>query len=339
MRKGVNPQKDILHKESSFFHQIVIPVYIPESKGYFKNALEILKISLSSLFKTCHKNTFFTIINNGSSNNVCSYLSELFANGSIHELIHTSNIGKVNAVYKGIIGHNFPLITVTDADVLFLKDWQEKSYAIFDEFPKAGFVTPTPSSRTIKYFTFDTIMKYWFSSKLLFMEPKNKLGLKRFAESIENPQFYNQAHLNNILTLKGNTINALVGGGHFVATYRGAIFNKVKYRYSKFKLGGKSVRDFFDVPVARKGYWRLATEDNYAYHMGNNIEPWMNEVLNSIPSQNNNIVIKPQLIEVRRNKLILFLKSYFFEKILTKRAIWKWFLRSKGLRNTDAKIY
>jgi hypothetical protein len=339
MRKGINPQKDKVEEGMEEYHHVVVPVYIPNEEGYFKQGLDVLKLCLTSLFKTCHGRTYFTIVNNGSHDQVIQYLDSLLQSKQIHELIHTHNIGKVNAVYKGIMGHNFPLITVTDADVLFVEGWQENSYLVFEEFPKAGFVTPTPSSRPIKYFTFDTIMKYWFSSKLKFTEPKNKQGLQRFVESIENPQFYNEAHLNNILTLIGKSVNALVGGGHFVATYRGTVFNNAKERYSNFKLGGESDRNFFDLPVAEKGYWRLSTEDNYAYHMGNNAESWMQELLDSLPSKNQNTVSKPLLKVIKRNTTILKMKAFVFEKVLTKRVIWSRVLRRKGLRTEDVKVY
>ena len=339
MRIGLNPQKDKVEEEIQQYHQVVVPVYIPDEEGYFEHSFDVLKLCLSSLFKTCHRKTYFTIVNNGSHSGVTEYLDSLLQSEQIHELIHTHNIGKVNAVYKGITGHNFPLITVTDADVLFLEGWQESSYLVFEEFPKTGFVTPTPNSKFTKYFTFDTIMKYWFSSKLKFKEPKNKLGLQRFAESIERPQFYKQVHLDNILTLSGTNTNALIGGGHFVATYRGTVFSDLKQRYSSFKLGGKSVRDFFDVPVGKKGYWRLSTEDNYAYHMGNIVEPWMQEVLDLLPASNENVVTKPPLKGIIRNRTMLKIKAFVFEKFLTRKPIWRRFLRSKGLRSDEAKIY
>jgi glycosyltransferase involved in cell wall biosynthesis len=339
MRVGVNPQKDKVKEEISMYHQVVIPVYIPSDEGYFEHSFDILKLCLDSLFKTCHCNTHLTIVNNGSYDQIVQYLDSLLKSNQIHELIHTHNVGKVNAVYKGIMGHNFSLITVTDADVLFLEGWQENSYLVFEEFPKTGFVTPTPNSKLIKYFTFDTIIKYWFSSRLSFKEPKNKLGLQRFADSIENPQLYNQAHLNNVLTLNGKSVNAVIGGGHFVATYRGAIFNNVKERYSNFKLGGKSDCDFFDLPVAEKGYWRLSTEDNFAFHMGNNVEPWMQEVLDSLPLENKNTVPKPPLKTIKRSAVLLKIKAFLFERILTKKIIWHYFLIRKGLRRQDAEIY
>ena len=43
MRIGLNPHKDKLQEESDYIHQVIIPVYIPNMDGYFKDVFEILK--------------------------------------------------------------------------------------------------------------------------------------------------------------------------------------------------------------------------------------------------------------------------------------------------------
>ena len=77
MRIGFNPQKDKKLHPSDFFHQVVVPVYIPNQKGYFKDSFSILKLCLDSLFRTSHKKTYFTVVNNGSCDEVRAYLDHL----------------------------------------------------------------------------------------------------------------------------------------------------------------------------------------------------------------------------------------------------------------------
>lgn len=119
MKIGYNPNKDKKQEPNDFFHQVVIPVYIPDSKDYFKDSLKILEYCLTSLFKTIHPKTYITIVNNGSCIEVSNYLNDFQKNGKIHERINTTNVGKLNAIIKGISGHNFTFITTSDADVLF----------------------------------------------------------------------------------------------------------------------------------------------------------------------------------------------------------------------------
>ena len=59
-----------------------------------------------------HSKTFITIVNNGSCNEIKVYLDDLLDKNAIQELIHTQNIGKLNAILKGISGHQFELVTI-----------------------------------------------------------------------------------------------------------------------------------------------------------------------------------------------------------------------------------
>ena len=138
MRKGLNPHKDKPQEQSEFVHQIIIPVYIPNQEEYFKDSFRILQICLESLFKTVHKKTFISVINNGSCNEVKEYLDGLFISKKIHEVIHTTNIGKLNSIVKGLVGNNIELVTIADSDVFFLENWQQQTVKTFNAFPKTG---------------------------------------------------------------------------------------------------------------------------------------------------------------------------------------------------------
>ncbi|WJS95131.1 glycosyltransferase family 2 protein [Flavobacterium johnsoniae] len=338
MRIGFNPNKDQQNDNLVYFHQIIIPVYIPNQESYFKNSLAILKLCLESLFLTVHKKTFITIVNNGSCAEVKNYLQELYLNEKIHELLDTTNIGKLNAILKGVVGHNFPLITITDSDVLFLNGWQDATYSVFNNFQKAGIVCPTPSSRSLRTFTSNIYWDKILSKDLSFSKVKNPLALKNFANSIGSPDFYNKAHLEKYFTISNKNEKAVVGAGHFAGTYRGIIFNDLKIKYSNYKLGGDSESKILDIPVVQNDLWRLSTSDNYAYHMGNVMEDWMKEEvskleLNQIESD---FVLKPIKLG---SKWTYFVKSKFFGKIILNKKVMKYFIRYKGLSKDEAENY
>ena len=107
MRIGFNPNKDKILTASEYFHQVIVPVYIPNQEGYFKDSLQVLKYCLESLFKTSHNKTYFTVVNNGSCAEVKNYLDSLYQEEKLQELIHTTGIGKLNAILKGLTGHQF----------------------------------------------------------------------------------------------------------------------------------------------------------------------------------------------------------------------------------------
>jgi hypothetical protein len=338
MRVGFNPNKNQSHNESDYFHQIVIPVYIPNQEGYFKDSLQILQLCLSSLFKTSHNKTYVTIINNGSCAVIVDYLNELYQQNKIQELIHTVNIGKLNAILKGIVGNNFPLISISDADVLFLNNWQEASYAIFESFPQTAAVCPTPSSRSLRTHTANIYWDLFFSSTLNFSKVFNPEALLMFGHSVGDSDFYNKTQLEKYLTVTKGKIKAVIGAGHFVSTYRGEVFSDLKNRYSKYKLGGDSESEFLDRPVVKKGFWRLSTADNYAYHLGNVLEDWMQVELDSLQvnTTESDFVLK----KVKSGSLFFnFIKNKLFSKFILNKKIIRYFLVWKGLSREEAKTY
>ena len=339
MRIGFNPEKDKKIAQSNYFHQVVLPIYIPNDEKYFKDSFVILKYCLESLLKTIHSKTYITVVNNGSENKVTDYLNELHKTGKIHEVIHTTNIGKLNAVLKGFIGQDFEFITIADCDVLFLKDWQEETYKVFEKFPKTGAVCPTPSSRSLKNHTFNIWFDLLFSKSLRFTKVKNPNALRAFAKSVGNPDMYKSCHLEKYLTVANGNFRAVVGAGHFITTYRKEVFEKVDVKYSNFMLGGDSEEKLLDLPVVKKGMWRLSTEDNFAYHLGNVEEQWMEEILTAIKP---NDFFPQSAITVKKNKFskIKFLFQYtLLAKVITRKKIWLYCLRLKGLSKQEAIEY
>lgn len=338
MRLGFNPNRNQENSSLMYYHQIIIPVFIPYQNDYFKESFEIFKLCLESLFRSVHKKTFITIVNNGSCQEVTNYIQELNLQKKIHEVIETTNVGKLNAILKGIVGHNFPLITITDSDVLFLNGWQKATYSIFENFPKAGVVCPVPSSRSLRTYTSNIYWDSFFSKKLAFSKVKNPLALKKFAVSVGNPDFYNKAHLENYFTVSNKNEKAVIGAGHFVGTYRGEIFNSLEVKYSNYKMGGNSENEILDIPVVKKGFWRLSTEDNYAYHMGNVLEDWMNDEVSKLEKNISEVDFNIKSINAS-SKWLYMVKSKIFGKIILNKKIMKYFLVCKGLPSKDAEKY
>ncbi|MDR7208953.1 glycosyltransferase family A protein [Flavobacterium piscis] len=328
MRVGYNPHKDKKQEDSEYLHQIIIPVYIPNHEGYFKDSLSILKLCLQSLFATIHNKTCITIVNNGSDIIIVNYLDSLLKENKIQELIHTQNIGKLNAILKGLAGNNIELVTISDSDVLFLNNWQKETVNVFKTVPKAGVVGIVPQFKMYESncgnILFDTIL----SSKLQFIPVKNKEALIRFYDSLGWDRNYNQDYIEYNLGLKINSNqNVLLGSGHFVATYKKDIFNEI-ISYIQFKMGGTS-EEYLDKMPLKKDYWRVTTQDNYAFHMGNTLENWM------IVPQNLQENIEQLKYSFKKNKKIspflYWIKNKLFVKFISIKVLIKLFLKWKKL--------
>ena len=338
MRQGHNPHKDLTIEEAFYNHQVVLPVYIPNQEGYFKDSFRILQLCVESILKTVHLKTFITIVNNGSCTEVRDYLDELFANKKIHEVIHTDNIGKLNAILKGLSGNNIELVTIADSDVMFLENWQSETVNVFNSFPKAGVVGIVPQFRTFGSFCGNIIVENLFSKKLKFSAVRDVEALKKFYLSIGWQEDYNKDYLKVTLTIENNSQTAVVGSGHFVATYKKEIFKEI-ITYLGYKMGGISEM-YLDEACLKFGLWRLTTEDNYAYHMGNVYEKWMDDTLDSfenkdvtIPNLTNKIIVK------RESKIGYYLKNILFTRFFKKRKYKRVFYRFKGMPKEMIKTY
>lgn len=338
MRKGINPIKINPNHNSDYYHQLIIPVFIPNNEGYFKDSFNVFKISIESILKTTHPATFITVVDNGSTEEVVHYIQSLYSQSKIHEIINTYNIGKINGVYKALVGHSFPIVTIADADVLFLSNWQKATYDIFETFNKVGAICTTPNSRNIKKLTQNIYFDLFFSSKLNFSKVKNPEAMKDFLVSTNNEKMFRSIHYQKYLTIQDNEIEAVVGAGHYVITFRKDSIKNLKYATQDELLGANLMYDF-DKLIVENGFWRVSTSENYTYHMGNVSEKWMYDKLKNT-EEVKTIYKSPKLIPNPKNKVINWIKIVAFKKILFATiSLWKYFLRFKGLSKEESKQY
>lgn len=328
MRVGFNPHKDQPQEQSAYLHQVVVPVYIPNQEGYFTESFKIFQLCLESMFSTIHPKTFITIVNNGSGNFVKEYLDELLQLGKIQELIHTQNIGKLNAILKGLVGNDIELVTISDADVLFLPDWQKETVKVFSQVPKAGVVGIVPQFKMHETNCGTVLFDAFFNKKLKFIPVKNRSALIRFYDSIGWDRNYNQDYLKYNLGLEINAdLKVLVGSGHFVATYKKDMFQEIT-AYLNYKLGGTS-EGYLDKAPLKKGYWRLTTYDNYAYHMGNTLEDWMK--IEGLYKNKNEYSSSDFCKNKTVSSISYFIKNRIFIKFISIKWMVKLFLQWKKL--------
>jgi hypothetical protein len=336
MRVGFNPHKDKVQESSDYLHQVIIPVYIPNEEGYFKDSFAILKLCLDSLLATVHTKTFISIVNNGSCVIVVDYLNDMFQRQKIQELIHTENIGKLNAVLKGLAGNDIELVTISDSDVLFLPNWQMETVKVFATVPKAGVVGIVPQFKMYESNCGNVLFDTIYNSKLQFVPVKNKDALIRFYDSLGWDKNYNQDYLLYNLALKiSPELSVLLGSGHFVATYKKDIFESV-VTYIGYKMGGNS-EGYLDTLPLEKDYWRITTQDNYAYHMGNTIEDWMRFIPNQ--KQENMGVEYNFQKRKKTNKILYFIKNRLFMKFISVKILVKLFLKWKKLPQSMVEKY
>jgi hypothetical protein len=280
MRLGSNPQKQQIKMTVTTHHRVVVVVYIPNEEGFYKDSFDVFKMCLESLVSTINSNAALTVVNNGSHQKVSDFLNLYLEGKKINTLIsHTTNIGKIDASIGAARGAREKYITLTDADILFVKGWQEKVEEVFSIFPNVGSVSPIPIRRGLYYAT-SSVLKYILLRKIKFKSipiPENFISYNKYLESI-NWGLETQKDKNWPMVEK-NGIKAVIGSGHQVLTVdRDILFKTTPSSPSLTLVGSDSEYNYVDMPIDKAGKLRLSTYNNYAFHMGNKLESWMKEV-------------------------------------------------------------
>jgi hypothetical protein len=314
MRRGINPTKGGKYIDSEeCHHRIIIPVHIPNQEGYFKDAYAIFEMCLFSIIKTTVSKIKIAVISNNSCIEINDKLFELYKDNKINELIiEKEGIGKINSILKAIRTAEERLITITDADVLFCNGWEQAVTEVFTAFPKAGAVCPVPVYRKHLDLTGNIWFRYFFSSKLRFRPVKNPDAMEMFAKSV-GWEWLEKEWKDVIGTLKSNDDKvAVLGCSHFVATYKSEVFKQLPPRNSLYKVDGDSEFLYTDLPVLKMGGYRLATYDNFAFHLGNVLEDWMQIEFNKLIEVKKTIINYDYLKKLKNNSW----NYYFTEKIV-----------------------
>lgn len=277
MRIGMNPQKEEKKIDLIYNHRIIIVVYIPELSGYYENLLQVFKLCLESIAATKNDKCAITVVNNASCDEVLSYINLKFKEGIVDSVIHHKiNIGKIDAIIGAARGSREPLITMTDVDILFKNGWQENIEKIFMTFEGVGSVSPISVRKNTRYGTTSTIKRILLKKVDFKLQPipENFEDHNRLLKSINKKT---ESSTNNLwAVVEKNNVKALLGSGHQVLTIdRNILFMTVPFDPSLVLIGGNSEFKYVDEPIDKFGGMRLATYNNYAYHMGNKVEKWM----------------------------------------------------------------
>ncbi|WP_445457192.1 glycosyltransferase [Flavobacterium sp. HNIBRBA15423] len=277
MRIGMNPQKQSKKIDLKYQHRLIIVVFIPNLEGYYQNVFEVFKLCLESAITTVNDKCAITIVNNASCEETTNYLNESFKKGKINTLIHhKENIGKMDALIGAAKGSREPLITLSDVDILFKYGWQNEIENIFASMKNVGSVSPIPVRKSMRYGTTSTLQNIFTGKvKLTFESIKaNFDDHNKYLKSI-NWEIENEENLKWPI-ISQNGVKAILGSGHQIMTLNRLIFhNTVPIEPSLTLVGNNSEFLYCDEPVDISGGMRLATYNNFAFHMGNKVENWM----------------------------------------------------------------
>jgi Glycosyl transferase family 2 len=286
MRIGKNPNihKELELQEAS--HRVIIPVYIPNGEGYYKETFDVFKVCIDSLLLTINDDTRISIISNASSSEVNAFINELFAQGRIDRAVfNEENVGKMNAIIAETRASFEEFITYADADVFFDKGWLHQTHQIFNDIPKAGFVSmnPYPDNLTMAHSTVLANLTKCIWSKKKTSEVCSYDDLEHFHKSVGRDKASTDAMYN-----KGKVVcvgnNFIIGAGHFCCTIKKTPTLKYVPEYkSNMIISGGSENKYLDTPFNKTGLWRLSSPKAFVWHMGNVLDhDWSSKKMDAL---------------------------------------------------------
>lgn len=276
----MNPQKQSKKIKLSYHHRLIIVVFIPSLEGYYKNILEVFKLCVESAIATTSDNCAITVVNNGSCEEVNIYLQSRLNQKMIDTVIHhRENIGKIDALIGAGRACREPIITISDVDILFQHGWQKEVEAIFSNIEGVASVSPIPCRNFINYETSSTFAKILMRKVKFGYEsiPENHNAHNKYLESFDWDIETNEN--SKWAVISSNNQKAIVGSGHQILCLRRELFHTTIPKEPSLTLvGNQSEYLYCDEPINKSGGMRLATYNNYAFHMGNIVEDWMLDV-------------------------------------------------------------
>jgi glycosyltransferase involved in cell wall biosynthesis len=274
-RLGINPARGKFSEYRPTRVTAAMLTYIPHLDGYFRERLEVLKLSLGSLRQNTTLPYDLFVFDNGSCTEVVDTLRRLRDHGDIqYLLLADKNIGKIGALKVMFNALPGELVAYSDDDILFYPGWLEAHLDILEKFPQAGMVSGAPVRNASKH-AMQTLQRFESeASHVLSVVHERRIPdewERDWAVSTgRDPEQHlkeTKDQLDTVVKIEG--VEAIAGANHFqFLGPKEVIVNALPNEWSG-KLMGHMVE--LDEAVDRLGYLRLSTEQRYTRHIGNTI--------------------------------------------------------------------
>ena len=335
MRIGQNPSKA---KGSPAYTPARIGTasltYVPDLEGYFRQALQVIEVHLTSLRESLDQDVDLCVFDNGSCPQVIDYLQDQWDQGLIDWLfLSHHNLGKNGALNWIFSSMTNEFIAYSDSDIFFRKGWLEQSLAIFDSFERAGMVSASPVFFDFlkgKGQTSRRILETGPHMKMETVEPRAEV-LEEYCDGINATQEQRAFFKGQKLAVAVNTSadrRAVTSATDMQFMLRKEVARKVVPLPIAGALTGK---DAIEIPlgIENVGYWILSLEEPLVWHIGNTISgmnvPEVERLMASVKPGASGPSSPSSLHEARKKPLKEFLQSLL--------------RRSPGLRRAATRLY
>lgn len=276
-RFGVSPTRG---KQSDYRPArvtVAVLTFIPELEGYYRHRLDVLRACLESILRNTGSEYDLMVFDNGSCDEVVSYLSEQQQSGKIDILMLSSrNLGKIGALQVMFNAAPGELIAYCDDDILFYPGWLAAHLEVIDTYPNVGMVSGLPVRNAAKRSVESNQAYIEQEPPGLTMETQRWIPDDWEQDWARSTGRDVEAHLESQRDQKDqrlslNGIEAYPAANHFqYLAPRQMLLQAIPQEWSG-RLMGKMVE--LDQAIDRQGGLRLSTTQRYVRHIGNVVSP------------------------------------------------------------------
>jgi hypothetical protein len=272
MRVGQNPAKSIDNVPQPALVTVAVVTYIPFLSGYYADALDILKISLESIWENTTIPYDLMVFDNASCLEVQEYLLDAHNRQRIQYLtLLNKNIGKSGAWNFAFASAPGEYVAYGDSDIFYYPGWLSAQLEVLELLPNAGMVTGMPMWSPEKFST--STIKWAEENPEAQLEHGKLLTWEDYwqhSRSLGTPIEKAREHYASCQDIRINYSGKkfFVAAGHFQFVARQQIIQSVLPIPSKRPMG--QVR-LLDIALNEEGYLRLSTPDWWVRHMGNSV--------------------------------------------------------------------
>ena len=287
-RVGMNPARG---EQISYRPQkvtVAVLTYIPGLSGYFKQRLEILKLTLASIYANTKEPYDLMVFSNGSCQEVNEFLQSQVEAGRINYLLLSHrNIGVIGAFKILFAAAPGEFIAYSDDDVIYEKDWLAEHLKILDAYPRVGMVSGAPVGYSTRKASTSLDRFLADNEDGLRVEEisRNKDWEQDWAESTgrDQEEHLTYAEQNPLVMLEYNQVQAVKSAKHFQFLSPKSVLLEALPEFWDGKLMDGLVE--LDQVVDALGYLRLSTPQRYSRHIGNVIKPEIAEFAQDLGEQ------------------------------------------------------
>ncbi|MBI9049627.1 MAG: glycosyltransferase family 2 protein [Anaerolineaceae bacterium] len=312
MRVGQNPAKFV--KEVPQAERITIAVlnYIPFVSGFYANLPEVLETCLNRIIDTADLPFDLMVFDNGSCEEVRTYLTKMRDEGKIQYLILSEkNLGKGgawNMIFGAAPGE---ILVYTDNDCYFYPGWLSESLKLLETYPNVGMVTARPFRTRPEVYS--ASLEWAKAQNDVQVEHGDFIPYEVFQEfdlSLGQSEEEIRTHYENSedvrLTYKG--VEAMTGASH----WQFMAYKSVLQQYLPFRMDRPmgQVKQL-DERMNQSGYLRLMPVKAYAMNLSNTLRDVKPAAGSSETKTGNGIKYKLLDIPILKKGLLFFYNRIF----------------------------